>query len=171
VLSPGVPKSLAFERLFLGPGKRLVPRADGDGVPDGDMPGVRGGLPTGPQRLHERAGSDLPWHGVAVSILVRACRFFCDRASCERRIFCERLPDVSARARKTNRLEETLLAIALKLGGRAGARLASELGLLVGRDALLSRPKNVAPVAVEDMRILGIDDFAFKKATPTEPCP
>jgi transposase len=121
--------------------------------------------------VYEHAVFDLPWHGVAVSILVRARRFFCDHASCERRIFCERLPGVSARARKTNRLEETLLAIALKLGGRAGARLASELGLLVGRDALLPRAKNVAPVAVEDMRILGIDDFAFKKATPTEPCP
>jgi hypothetical protein len=36
---------------------------------------------------------------------VRARRFFCDEASCQRRIFCERLPEVAAHARKTDRLE------------------------------------------------------------------
>ena len=53
---------------------------------------------------------------------MRARRFFCDEASCERRIFRERLPDVAARARRTDRLEEALLAIVLELGGRAGGR-------------------------------------------------
>ena len=55
-----------------------------------------------------------------MTLEVRARRFFCDEASCERRIFCERLPEVAARARKTDRLEEALLAVALELGGRAG---------------------------------------------------
>ena len=55
-------------------------------------------------RVHSRYSrtvSDLPWHGVSVELEVRARRFFCDEASCARRIFCERLPDVAARARKT----------------------------------------------------------------------
>jgi transposase len=78
-------------------------------------------------------------------------------------IFCERLPDVAARARKTSRLEEALLAIVLEVGARAGARLAAELGLLVGRDALLARAKRAAPASAEKVKILGIDDFAFKK--------
>ncbi len=96
----------------------------------------------GSSRAHSsysRTVSDLPWHGVSVEIEVRARRFFCDEASCERRIFCGRLPKIAARARKTGRLEKALLAIVLELGGRAGARLAAELGLLIGRDALLSR--------------------------------
>ena len=84
---------------------------------------------------YRRTVSDLPWHGISVELEVRARRFFCDESSCERRIFCERLPDVAARARKTGRLEAALLAIVLELGGRAGARLADELGLAVGRDA------------------------------------
>ena len=90
----------------------------------------------GSSRVHSRYSrtvSDLPWHGVSVELEVRARRFFCDEPSCERRIFCERLPEVAARARKTDRLEETLLAIVLGLGGRAGARLAAELGLVVGQ--------------------------------------
>jgi transposase len=99
----------------------------------------------GSSRVHSRYSrtvSDLPWHGLSVELEVRARRFFCDEASCERKIFCERLSDVAAHARKTRRLEEALLAIVLELGGRAGARLAEELGLVVGRDALLRRAKS-----------------------------
>jgi hypothetical protein len=68
----------------------------------------------GSSRVHSRytrTVSDLPWHGISVELEVRARRFLCEEASCERKIFCERLPDVAARARKTGRLEEALLAI------------------------------------------------------------
>jgi len=41
-------------------------------------------------------------------------------------------------------LEEILLTIAFELGGRAGVRLTAELGLLAGRDALLSCIKNTS---------------------------
>ena len=60
-------------------------------------------------------------------------------------------------------MEETLLAIAFELGGRAGARLAGELGLLAGRDALISRIKNAGLARVDEGKALGIDDFAFKR--------
>ena len=120
----------------------------------------------GSSRVHSRysrAVSDLPWHGISVELAVRARRFFCDEASCERSIFCERMPDIAARARKTARMEEALLAIVFELGGRAGARLAAELGLLVGRDALLVRAKSAPLPNVGKVRALGVDDFAFKK--------
>ncbi len=73
------------------------------------------------------------------------------------------MPNVAAGARKTDRLEEALLAIVLELGGRGGARLAAELGLLVGRDVLLSRAKRAAPSDAGEVRVLGVDDFAFRK--------
>ena len=117
-------------------------------------------------RVHSRYSrtvSDLPWHGISVELGVRARRLFCDEASCERRIFCERLPDVAARARKTGRLEGGLLAIVLELGGRAGARLAAELGLVVGRDALLRRAKSAPLRDSGKVRVLGVDDFAFRR--------
>src|SRR3712207_8018694 len=41
-------------------------------------------------------------------------RSFCDDRACEREIFCERLPHVAAHVRKTDRLEEALLAVALE---------------------------------------------------------
>jgi len=85
--------------------------------------------------------------------------------SCERKIFCERLPEIGPRARKTDRLEEALLAIALELGGRAGARLAEELGIVAARDALLRRMKGAPLPEVGKIRVLGVDDFAFKKGS------
>lgn len=100
-------------------------------------------------RVHSRYArtiSDLPWHGVPVTIRARVRRFFCHDPSCERAIFCERLPEVTAYARKTDRLEEALLLIAFELGGEAGARLARELGLLVSPDALLERLRE-GPIA------------------------
>lgn len=85
-------------------------------------------------RVHSqypRTLADLPWRSIAVTFKVHARKFFCENKACERRIFCERLPDVAAYARETGRLEHTLLAIAFEFGGEAGARLAQELGLLV----------------------------------------
>ena len=104
---------------------------------------------------YSREVSDLHWHGTTVTIKVRVRRFFCDESSCERKIFCGRLPDVAARARATKRLEGALLAIVMELGGRAGARLAEELGLLVGRDALLSRARRAAPAQTGEVRGAG----------------
>ena len=122
----------------------------------------------GSSRVHSRyhrTVADLPWHGICVTFKIRARRFFCGEASCERKIFCERLPDVAARARKTVRLEEALLAIALELGGRAGARLALELGIVAARDTLLKRIKGAPLPEVGKVRVLGVDDFAFKKGS------
>jgi transposase len=119
-------------------------------------------------RVHSRYSrtvSDLPWHGTSVMLAVRARRFFCDESSCERKIFCERLEEVAARARKTVRLEGALLAIALELGGRAGARLALELGIVAARDTLLRRIKAAPLPEVGKVRVLGVDDFAFKKGS------
>jgi hypothetical protein len=79
------------------------------------------GSPSG--RVHSRyvrTVSDLPWRGIAVTLEVRARRFFCDHGGCERRIFYERLEEIAARARKTNRLEHVLLAIALEAQGAPG---------------------------------------------------
>ncbi len=58
-----------------------------------------------------------------------------------------------------------MLAIALELGGRAGARLALELGIVVARDTLLRKIKGASLPEVGKVRVLGVDDFAFKKGS------
>ncbi len=121
-----LPKGLDLESLSIETGRVSI------SVSSGTRRSVCPLCARASSRVHScyaRTVSDLPWHGISVELEVRARRFFCDEPSCERKIFCERLPEVAARARKTVRLGEALLAIALELGGRAGARLALELGI------------------------------------------
>ena len=118
------------------------------------------------RRVHSRyvrTVADLPWRAVCVTLKVRCRRFFCESRGCERSIFCERLPEVAAHARKTARLEEALTMIAFELGGEAGARLARELGLPVSLDALLERIRGAPRLGAGQVKVLGIDDWAKKK--------
>ena len=110
-----------------------------------------------------RTAADLSWRGIGLRLKIRARKFFCDRPGCERRIFCERLPEVAPQARKTDCLEEALLAIAFELGGEAWARLARELSLLVSPDDLLDRLRRAARSEGGGARVRGVDDFAFRK--------
>lgn len=112
---------------------------------------------------YERTVADLPCHGVPVTLHVGVRRFFCDNLRCERAIFAERLEEVAAYARKTDRLQEALSFIGFALGGRAGTNLAKELGLLAGRDTLLRRVRSAPLVGCGEVRALGVDDWALRK--------
>lgn len=87
------------------------------------------------------------------------------RGSLPAKIFTERLPGTVARyARRSCRSSEALKWLTLALGGRAGARLACRLGLLASRSTLLRElHHHAAAVPVRAPRVLGIDDWAWKK--------
>ena len=113
---------------------------------------------------YNRRLADLPWQGVAVKTSLSIGRFFCTNDLCARKIFAERLPKVAADfARRTLRLNETLTDLAFALGGEAGRRLAEKLGLLISADTLLRRIRQFALRPDQTPRVLGIDDFAFRK--------
>ena len=108
--------------------------------------------------------ANLPWQGVAVKAALSIGRFFCTNDLCNRKVFAERLPKVAADyARRTLRLNETLTDLAFSLDGEAGRRLAEKLGLLVSADTLLRRIRQSVAWLPETPRVLGIDDFAFRK--------
>jgi transposase len=119
------------------------------------------------RRIHgcyTRTLADLPWCGTPVRLLVRVRKFFCDVPSCERRVFAEPLEDVARLyARSTDRQREALEWIAFALGGEAGARLARELGLLVSPETLLNRIRGAFGGNAEQVRVLGVDDFGFRR--------
>lgn len=119
-------------------------------------------------RIHSRYVrriADLPWQGVAIRLELSARRFRCTNDLCQQNIFCERLPSVVARyARKTTRLIEALTLIGFALGGRPGARLASELAMRSGRDALLRFVRRAPQVEYPTPSVLGVDDWAQRKA-------
>lgn len=99
-------------------------------------------------RVHSyytRTVADLPWHGVAVRLLLCTRRFRCKNNLCTKRIFCERLPHVvSSYARQTVRMGEALVLLGFLLGGEAGARATLKLAIKTSPDTLLRRVRQAA---------------------------
>jgi transposase len=118
-------------------------------------------------RIHSRYRrfpADLPCGGVPLRLELHSRRFYCDQAACPRHIFTERFPGVvPPYSRRTARLEEALGAVAHALGGEAGARLASRLGMVTSPDTLLRRLAATVPTAPTTPRVLGVDDWALRK--------
>jgi hypothetical protein len=108
--------------------------------------------------------SDLPWHGVAIRIHLNTRKFRCRNELCRRKVFCERCPKVvESYGRKTIRLQELFGILAFALGGAAGSKTAREIGLQVSGETLLRRIRRTSQAPVEEVKVLGVDDFAFRR--------
>ena len=122
---------------------------------------------TNSESLHSRYTrriADLPWHGVAIRLELHTRKLRCLNKACCRKVFCERLPKVvESYARKTVRLTSVLTLLAFALGGEAGARTASGLSLTVSGDTLLGLMRRQTEESVTGVRVLGVDDFAFRR--------
>jgi transposase len=118
-------------------------------------------------RIHshyERTLVDLPCVSFRMTLVMQVYKFFCDNSECVRRIFTERIAEVvSPWARKTARLVQKIQTIGLALGGAAGARLSHQFGALVCGSTILNHLKKLLLPEFEVPRILGVDDFAFRK--------
>jgi len=113
---------------------------------------------------YRRRLAGLPWEDVAVRLILSVRKFFCLNPDCRRRIFCERLPGLATPyAHKTMRLNELLTRLGVALGGRPGARIAFGMGIKIGRDALLAQVRSAETAQSGTIRVLGVDDFAFRK--------
>lgn len=114
---------------------------------------------------YQRLLSDLPCQGQKVRITVSARRFRCQATDCRRKIFAERLDTAAPRpfARRTARLEGLVHHLGLALGGRPGQSFARRLMLPVSNDTLLRVVRRHATVEVTMPRVIGIDDWAWKR--------
>ena len=114
---------------------------------------------------YDRRLMDLPSHGRAVHLRIQVRRFRCATIACPRRIFGELLADgVAPRgARRTARLEDIVHHLGIALGGRPAATLARRLMLPVSRDTLLRVLRRRAQAPGGPVRVIGIDDFAWKR--------
>lgn len=119
------------------------------------------------RRLHShymRRISDLPWHGRIVEIQLQSRRFRCGNRQCSQRIFTERLAEiVRPKGRRTVRLGESQLAIGFAVGGEPGSRLSHKLAMPVNGDTLLRMIRAAAFEPPEAPRVVGIDDWAWRK--------
>lgn len=118
-------------------------------------------------RIHsryQRTLADLPLAHTPLTIRLLARRFFCSSTDCPRRTFREPIPSLAApRARRTLRLSDEQRRLGLEIGGEGGARLATRQGMPVSPDTLLRLARRSPAPPRSTPRVLGIDDFAFRK--------
>ncbi|MDP9869678.1 MULTISPECIES: transposase family protein [Streptosporangium] len=93
------------------------------------------------QRIHSRYRrrlQDMTCGEVPVTIELEVRRWFCVNLDCPVRTFAEQVAGLARPyARRTSALRRLLEHIALALAGRAGAHLASQLGITVSRSLLI----------------------------------
>jgi transposase len=118
-------------------------------------------------RVHSRYArrlADAAIGGRRVVIRLTIRRFFCSCTGCKRKTFAEQVPGLTARyARKTPPLAGVLRDIAVALAGRAASRLACCLGMPASRQVLLRLVMATPDPAAGTPRVLGVDDFAFRR--------
>jgi len=121
------------------------------------------------RRVHShypRTVADFPWAGLAVRCRLTVRKFFCGNPACPYKIFAERLDPVAARyARRTRRLAATLRDLVLTIGGQSGARVAQTQGMPLSARTLLRLAQNSPPPTPGAVRVIGIDDWAWRKGT------
>jgi transposase len=117
--------------------------------------------------VHSRYGrllADAAIGGRRVVIRLRVRRFFCGWPDCPAVTFAEQVRGLTSRyARRSPPLQQVLAGVALALAGRAGARLARLLGATAGRSSLLRLIMAMPDPPARLVRVLGVDDFAFRK--------
>lgn len=118
-------------------------------------------------RVHSRYTrtlQDLPCAGKALRLLVVVRRFFCTNQGCARKIFAERLAELtSVYARRTTRCQETLTELGFALGGKAAAARSAQLGLQSSRLTILRMVRQAPDAALPTPKMLGVDEFALRR--------
>lgn len=118
-------------------------------------------------RIHGHYGrtvTDLPCAGRRIILALTVRKFVCRTPTCPRQIFTERFPDlVPSYARITNRLRDALIALGLATSAEVCVRLTPKLGMQVSAPTLLHSLRTVSCASPTSVRILGIDDWSWKK--------
>jgi transposase len=114
---------------------------------------------------YERQISDTAVSGRELLIHLGVRRFFSDNVACSKKIFSEQVPGLTVRyGRRSIGMGEALRAVALALGGRAGARLSRQPAAAVSRMTLLRIIRAMPdPAPGGPGRVLGVDDFALRR--------
>ena len=122
---------------------------------------------TSSERIHssyQRHPADLSLAGYTVCLDITVPRFFCDNECCEAITFAERIsPLIEPYAHRTKRLAGQQQRVAFALGGEAGARLLSIMGMAVSPDTLIRLIRKIPEPEVTTPRVVSVDEWAKRK--------
>ncbi len=118
-------------------------------------------------RIHgnyQRTVADLPCVGRNVLLMLTVRKFVCNTPTCAQKIFTERLPGlVQSYGRMTGRLIALIQSLGLVAGGQMGTRQAERSGIATTPSTLLRHLMQMPTPPLRAVRVLGVDDFAWKK--------
>lgn len=107
---------------------------------------------------------DEPIFGNRAYLGLSVRKFYCHTKNCERKIFTERFSSfIKSYARKTDRLKESLTALAFSSNAETGKKVSRKLSLPVSADTLLRLIRKSSEKGDENLKIIGVDDWAIKK--------
>lgn len=115
---------------------------------------------------YSRSPADLPCIGRPIRLLLNVRRFFCKVATCPRKVFAERLPELlEPSSRFTTRLRIALQQVGFSCSGKGGERLATALGMRASDTTILWSVQSVRTPTVEadNVRVVGIDDWSWRR--------
>lgn len=113
-----------------------------------------------------RHPQDLPCDGRTVTLILKVRRFRCPNTRCSRRTFSEQFPDwLPAHARCTTRLSTLVRQVGLEVGGESACRILHYFQVKVSGDTVLRRIRQSDAHRVTNPRVIGVDDWAFKKGS------
>ena len=119
------------------------------------------------RRIHSRyrrVVRDLPISGKAVLLLLHVRKFSCKEPTCPRHVFTERLPQLTVpHGQSTASLRSFLSTLGSESGGAGGARIATKMGLQTTSRTLLRVLHAQSLSEPEPPRVIGLDDWAWKK--------
>jgi len=122
---------------------------------------------TAAHRIHsryERTIWDLSVQNVQVLLHLHVRKFYCDQPDCPRRIFTERLSQVtSPHGRFTFSLRQFLGQLGQEQGGASAARSATLQGMQVTGRAILRFMHSLPLPPIAPPRIIGLDEWAWKR--------
>ncbi len=122
---------------------------------------------TAAHRIHshyERTVRDLSIQNVQVILHLHVRKFYCDQPNCARRIFTERLPQVTPpHGRFSFGLRQFLSQLGREQGGASAARSAALSGVQVTPRAILRFMHALPLPPIAAPRIIGLDEWAWKR--------
>jgi len=91
-------------------------------------------------------------------------RFRGDNPQCAQKTLVERFPDwLAVYARRTDRLTTVIRQVGFEAGGESGARILNYFQITASGDTVLRVVRQAEPMASDEPRVIGVDDWAIKK--------